>query len=153
MNKKIIELLKSREFLSVATADMSGQPNAAPKFLLKIEDNTIYLVDYIIGKTFKNLSNNPRVSISFMDNNSLVGYQLNGRAEIIEKGPEYDLLLKDLAQREIDLSTLRIVEGVTKGQSHKGFLLNMPDDFVIFKVKVEEIAEMASSGILKREKI
>ena len=153
MNKQIAEVLKSREFLSVATADMSGQPNAAPKFLLKIEDNTLYLVDYIIGKTFKNLSNNPRVSISFMDNNSLVGYQLNGRAEIIEKGPEYDLLIKELAQREIDLSTLRIVEGVTKGQSHKGFLLSMPAGFVMFKVKVEEVAEMTSSGVLTREKI
>ncbi|MCX5695747.1 MAG: pyridoxamine 5'-phosphate oxidase family protein [Candidatus Omnitrophica bacterium] len=153
MNKRIAELLKFREFVSVATCDFNGRPNAAPKFLLKIEDNVVYLVDYIIGTTFHNLSLNPKISISFMDTHSLVGYQLNGLVKIIESGPEYDLLVKDLLQREVDLSARRIVEGVTRGKAHEDFELNMSENFVIFKVKIEEIVEMVSSGILKREKV
>lgn len=153
MNKRIAELLKFREFVSVATCDFNGRPNAAPKFLLKIEDNVVYLVDYIIGTTFHNLSLNPKISISFMDTHSLVGYQLNGLVKIIENGPEYDLLVKDLLQREVDLSARRIVEGVTRGKAHEDFELNMSENFVIFKVKIEEIVEMVSSGILKREKV
>lgn len=153
MNKKIVELLKSREFVSVATCDFDDRPNAASKFLLRIEGNFIYLVDYFVGRTYRNLGVNPRISISFMDTSSLVGYQLNGLVKIIESGSEYDLLVKDLLQREVDLSARRIVEGVTKGKSHEGFELNMPENFVIFKVKVEEIVEMASSGILRREKV
>ena len=153
MNKKITELLKSREFVSVATSDLNGRPNAAPKFLLRTEDNLIYLVDYFIGTTFRNLSVNPRISISVMDTNSLVGYQLNGLVKIMENGPEYDLLVKDLLQREVDLSTQRIVEGVTKGKPHEGFELNMSENFVLFKVKIDETVEMVSNGILKREKV
>jgi len=153
MNKKIAELLRYREFVSVATSDSNGRPNAAPKFLLKIEGNYIYLVDYFIGTTFRNLSVNPRISISIMDTSSLVGYQLNGLVDILENGPEYDLLVKDLLQREVDLSARRIVEGVTKGKSHEGFELNMSENFVIFKVKIDETVEMVSSGILKREKV
>jgi len=153
MNKRIAELLKFREFVSVATCDFNGRPNAAPKFLLKIEDNIVYLVDYIIGTTFHNLSLNPKISISFMDTHSLVGYQLNGLVKIIESGPEYDLLVKDLLQREVDLSARRIIEGVTRGKAHEDFELNMSENFVIFKVKIEEIVEMVSSGILKREKV
>jgi len=153
MHKKITELLKSREFVSVATCDFNGKPNAAPKFLLKVEDNFMYLVDYFIGTTFRNLSANPRISISVMDTNSLVGYQLNGLVKIMESGPEYDLLVKDLLQREVDLSTRRIIEGVTKGKSHEGFELNMSENFVIFKVKIEETVEMVANGILKREKV
>jgi len=153
MNKKIIQLLNEREFMSVATCNFDGRPNAAPKFLLKFHDNYIYLVDYIIGRTFQNLQVNPRVSISFMDTNSLVGYQLNGKVQIIENGPEYDILVKELFQREIDLSARRIVEGVTKGKSHEGFELAIADNFVIFKVMIEEIVEMSSSGVLKRENI
>ncbi len=153
MNRKVIELLKSREFVSVATCNFDGRPNAAPKFLLKMEDNFVYLVDYFIGKTYRNLRANPRISISFMDTSSLLGYQLNGLVEIVEGGPEYDLLVKDLLQREVDLSARRIVEGVTKGRGHAGFELNMPESFVIFKVKIEEIVEMASSGTLRREQV
>ena len=153
MNQKIIELLKSREFVSVATCDLEGRPNAAPKFILKLENNFIYLVDYSIGRTSRNLGINPKISISFMDNNALMGYQLNGSVEIINSGQEYDVLVKDLAQKELELSTRRIIEGVTKGKPHEGFELSLSEKFIIFKVKVEEIVEIASSGTLKREKI
>lgn len=153
MNKKIIELLKSREFVSVATAGPECRPYAAPKFILKIENNSIYLVDYIVGRTFRNLELNPWISISFMDNFSLMGYQLNGSVEIMKKGPEHDLLLKDLARREMDLATQRIIDGVTKGKTHEGFEVTMSAKFAIFKVKIEEIVEISSSGFLKTEKI
>ena len=82
MNKKIVELLKSREFVSVATCDFDGRPNAASKFMLRVEGNFIYLVDYFVGRTYRNLGANPRISLSFMDTNSLVGYQLNGLVKI-----------------------------------------------------------------------
>jgi len=153
MNKKIVELLNSREFVSVATADLECRPYAAPKFLLKIEGNFIYLVDYIVGRMFSNLKINSRISISFMNNESLRGYQLNGSVEIIEKGPEHEHLLKDLARREMDLATQRIIEGVTKGKTHEGFEVTMSKKFAIFKVRVEEVAEIFSSGLLKREKV
>lgn len=153
MYNKIAKLLKSREFVSVATCDLEGRPNAAPKFILKLENNFIYLVDYIVGRTSRNLKINPRISISFMDNDTLMGYQLNGSVELISRGQEYDTLVKDLSQKELELSARRIIEGVTKGKSHEGFELNLSEKFVIFKVKVEEIVEIASSGTLKTEKI
>ncbi|MFA5062900.1 MAG: pyridoxamine 5'-phosphate oxidase family protein [Candidatus Omnitrophota bacterium] len=153
MNKKVLELLKAREFVSVATCDLQGRPNAAPKFILKLENNSIYLVDYIIGRTFQNIKVNPRVSISFIDSNALMGYQLNGSVKIIGNGQEYDSLVKDLSRKELELSTRRIIEGVTKGKSHEGFELGMSEKFVILKVKIEEVVEIASSGSLKREKI
>jgi predicted pyridoxine 5'-phosphate oxidase superfamily flavin-nucleotide-binding protein len=153
MNKKAFELLKKREFVSVATCDLEGRPNAAPKFVLKLENHFIYLVDYSIGRTSQNLGINPRISISFMDSNTLMGYQLNGPVEVINKGQEYDVLVKELSQKELELSTKRIIEGVTNGKSHEGFELNLSEKFIIFKVIVEEIVEIASSGTLKREKI
>ncbi|MDD5568100.1 MAG: pyridoxamine 5'-phosphate oxidase family protein [Candidatus Omnitrophica bacterium] len=153
MNKKVLELLKAREFVSVATCDLQGRPNAAPKFILKLENNYIYLVDYIIGRTFQNIKANPRISISFIDNNALMGYQLNGSVEIIGSGQEYDSLVRDLSRKEVELSTRRIIEGVAKGKSHEGFELGISEKFVMLKVKIEEVVEIASSGSLKREKI
>jgi len=153
MDKKAFELLKTREFVSVATCDLEGRPNAAPKFVLKLENNLIYLVDYSIGRTSRNLRINPRISISFMDSDSLMGYQLNGSVKVIDSGSEYDLLVKDLTKKTVDLSTRRIIEGVTKGKGHLSFEVNIPEIFVIFKVKVDEIVEIASSGTLRTEKI
>ncbi|MFZ2603865.1 MAG: pyridoxamine 5'-phosphate oxidase family protein, partial [Candidatus Omnitrophota bacterium] len=116
--KKIKELLKDREFISVATSDLEAHPNAAPKFILKIEDHFIYLVDYILGKTWQNLKTNPLVSLSLVNTDTLTGYQINGVVEIIDRGKEFESILKELLAKEMQLSTKRIVEGVTSGKSH-----------------------------------
>ena len=153
INKNIKALIESREFISVATCDLESRPNAAPKFLLKVESSHIYLVDYIIGKTFRNLKVNPRVSLSFFDNNTLVGYQLNGKVQIIDRGPEYLSALNDLARKEIDLSATRIIDGVIKGQAHKAYEVAASKQFIILKVEVEEIVQMQPGGSLQREKV
>jgi predicted pyridoxine 5'-phosphate oxidase superfamily flavin-nucleotide-binding protein len=153
INKNIKELIESREFISVASCDLESRPNAAPKFLLKVEGSHIYLVDYIVGRTFHNLKVNPRVSISFFDNNTLMGYQLNGKVQIIDSGPEYLSALDDLQRKEIDLSATRIIDGVIKGKAHKTYEMAASKQFVILKVKVEEIVQIQPSGTLQREEI
>ena len=153
INKNVKALIESREFISVGTANLEAKPNAAPKFLLKVEGDYIYLVDYIIGSTFQNLQVNPKVSLSFLDADTLMGYQINGSVEIIESGPEYAVVLKELRDKQIDLSIKRVIEGVTKGQAHKAYEVTIPEQFVILKVKVEEIVHIQPTGTLKREKV
>jgi len=153
LSTKIAKLLENREFVDVATCDFSGRPNAAPKFILKFENNFIYLVDYTIGTTWENLKINPRVSLSFMEPDTLVGYQINGSVEIIDKGPEYNSLLSEFKRKEIDLSIKRVIEGVYRGKGHKTFEVSLPERFVVFKVKLEDIAEIGPRGELKREKV
>ena len=73
--------------------------------------------------------------------------------EIIKSGAEYATVLKELQAKEIDLSTKRVIEGVTRGKAHQTYEVAIPEKFVIFKVKVDEIVEMSPRGTLKREKI
>ncbi|MDD5692059.1 MAG: pyridoxamine 5'-phosphate oxidase family protein [Candidatus Omnitrophica bacterium] len=153
INKNIKALIESREFISVATSDPEARPNAAPKFLLKVEDDHIYLVDYVIGRTFRNLQVNPRISLSFLDSATLMGYQVNGKVEIIDSGKEYATVLKELRDKQIDLSIKRVIEGVTKGKSHKAYEVSIPEQFVILKVKAEEIVQIQPSGTFKTEKV
>lgn len=151
--KKIIDGLHSKEFISVATCDFNGQPNAAPKLILKIEDNIIYLIDYTIGRTWVNLKSNPRVSLSFVDQDALIGYQLNGEVELIESGATYNKMLHELHEKEVGLSAKRIVEGVLRGKKHERFEVAISEKFVIFKVKVTEIAYIGMKGGIKREQV
>ena len=153
INKCLKELIESREFISLASCDLDGRPNAAPKFLLKVAGDYLYLVDYIIGRTFSNLQANPRASLSFIDSNTLIGYQINGRVEIIDSGTEYEEIIKELHNKQLDLSIARVIEGVTKGKAHKSYEMAIPEQFVIFKIKMEEVVEMRPSGTLKREKV
>ncbi len=137
----------------MATCNFEGRPNAAPKFILKFEDGCVYLVDYTIGRTWENLKINPNVSLSLMDQDALIGYQLNGSVEIIDKGPQYRILFDEFKKKEIDLSVRRITEGISRGRKHETFEVLFPERFVVFKVKLEDWAEIVPSGGLRREKI
>lgn len=150
---KIRDLLSSREFVSVGTCDLQHQPNVAPKFILKMDGSFLYLVDYVLGATFNNIKANPRVSVSIMDTEALIGYQINGPVEILCGGDEYDKIQKELLQRKIDLSTKRIIEGVVHGKVHDGFEVGMPEKSVVLKIIIEEVVEIGHSGQLKRQKI
>lgn len=147
------KLLEGREFLSVATSGPGGRPNAAPKFLLKVEGHTVWLVDYTIGQTWRNLLVNPMASLSFMDAKMLLGYQLNGTVEIIEKGRLYDNMCKEMIDREIRLTAQHIIEDVRGHAKHERFEVGITERFIILKVNVHEIVQIGHRGEILRKKI
>jgi nitroimidazol reductase NimA-like FMN-containing flavoprotein (pyridoxamine 5'-phosphate oxidase superfamily) len=153
LNETIKELLLKNEFIGVATCNIAARPNIAPKLLLKCENNFLYLVDYVFGRTFENLKINPRVSLTVMDKETLTGYQLNGSVKIIQSGKEFNKSLSELREKQISLSSKRIVEGIYRGKTHENFEASFPDKVAIFKVKIEEIVKIFTSGNLKKEKI
>ncbi len=153
IKEKILELLKRREFIAIATASINGKPNAAPKFLFKAEGGYIYIIDYIAGSTYKNLKENPRASLSFMHTGSLNGYQINGSVKIIEKGPLYKKLIKEGTQKEASFTSIRVVEAVRNNKEFENYEVQFSEKTVIFKIKIEEIVEIGATGELRREKI
>ncbi len=150
--EQLNDLLKDREFLHVATASLDSEPNAAPKFLLKFEKPYIYLVDSSHTMTIKNLRKNPRASVSFMDMDDLEGYRLNGTATLIEKGPRYAAIGKELAKRQHNLTVTRVIEGSRSGKKYSHFELEMPEHFIAIRFKVEEAVRIAARGDLYRER-
>ncbi len=152
LTKTVNDFLKTRVFVSVATCDLQGHPSAAPKLILRIEGNFIYLVDYALSKTYDNLKCNPRISLSFSNSDNLKGYQVNGSVELIEAGRVYEEFSVELNQKEVSLSTDRIIKGINTGKHHENFEVAVPKRFVIFKVKIEEVVEILYGGGLKREK-
>ena len=64
-------LLDQQSFLIIATSSKDGMPNAAPMFLVKVDEKYIYLTDYTMGTTWRNLKENPRISTSISDKKSL----------------------------------------------------------------------------------
>ncbi|MBF0532225.1 MAG: pyridoxamine 5'-phosphate oxidase family protein [Candidatus Omnitrophica bacterium] len=151
LTEKINKLLLKQKVVTVASADSNGRPTAAPKFVVAIERNCIYLVDYVIGKTFDNFSKNPLVSLSFFDEEDLTGYLLNGTVVILTSGPEFDVWMKEAQKKEIDLTIERVIKGIQKGKKHANFDFVSPEHRVIFKVNVNEVVEISSGGKLRRE--
>lgn len=145
--------LQNQEFINIATCDFDNRPNVAPKFLLKIEADYIYLADYVLGRTYRNIRINPLVSIATVNMDTLTGYQINGRAQIIEKDAEYEGLMEEFRKKQIQFSVSRIIEGVHKEARHGIFETSLPERIAVFKIRVEEIVEIIPTGKLKRKRL
>src|SRR3990167_3387914 len=139
---RALNILKNRAFVSVATADKSGNPNAAPKFLLKIDKRFVYLIDYTMGRTAENLKANPKASLSFMDIDNLVGYRIDGMVSLIDKGPEFKQISGQLRQRLIELSAGRIIEASRSGKKSTRYEIEIPEKFIAFKIKINHAVEI-----------
>lgn len=141
--------LSSGSFINLATCSMQRMPNVAPKLVAKVEKNVIYLIDYVMGRSYSNLKENPRVSISFVDTKSFTGYQLNGVADIIEEGPEFLSLSEEFQKIKTNLTVERILLNIRTGEKGSALEFSLPEQFVILKIKIIEIVEIASSGGIK----
>jgi len=151
--KEALDFLKSKTFINIATCGKQLRPNVAPKFLLKIEANSIYLIDYVKNTTLKNVKINPKVSISSINLETLKGYQINGRAEIIKKDKEaiHKDLLKEYDQKQINLSTKRLIEALHGKKKSAGYEAEFPKRVAIIKVKVDEAVGIGLQGNLERQ--
>jgi uncharacterized protein len=90
--------LEIKDFLEnhlayVATADERGVPNVVPKGdIAVLDDSTLAFADLYQHQTKKNLIKNPNIAIAVVNPAGYKGYQLKGKARIIERGPAYDAL-------------------------------------------------------------
>lgn len=150
---EITEVLKRNQFLALGTCGFDMQPIVVPKLLLKVEGDCLYLGDFSIDKTLINVRDNPKVSLSCYDTETLTGYQINGIARTIEEGPLLNRIFKLFIKRKIALSSSRIIEGVRKEHKHKSFEMELPDKIVVYKVKVREIIAEYPKGTLEIKKI
>lgn len=145
--EKLEKLFKGVKFVTIATCDLYNNPNASPKYLLKVINKDLYIVDYLMGKTWDNLKVNPKVSLSAIDTFALLGYRLNGIAEIIPEGSKaYEELKAELKKKALSSSVERILEAVRHGKKHQNFEVNFPERVGIFRVNVKELTEIEPTG-------
>ena len=148
--KKLLSLLRNN-VVNVASSDAKGNPNAAVKLFLKMESHSIYLADFSLGNTLRNLKDNPQLSLAFEDIETAKGYRINGKVQIISEGDEYNALIDEVRQRETEIVVNRVLDGIQRNKRYKGHFVNTSEKFVIYKVAIDEIVEFGPQGALRTE--
>jgi predicted pyridoxine 5'-phosphate oxidase superfamily flavin-nucleotide-binding protein len=108
-----------QEFLTgkmawVATAGSDGMPNTTPKGSVKIiDDEHIVFADLFSKKTRANLQVNPKVAVTVVDMTTYKGYQIKGSASLLESGPLFEKMAKELKKAPQKLPPLEYVVQIT----------------------------------------
>jgi len=147
--KKLLPLLSRGRFLNVATCNRERMPNVVPKLIAKVDKNVLFLVDHVIGATYANLKENPRVSLGLVDEKNFTGYQLNGTATVMERGRDFEALSEEFQKIKTDFTVQRILYNVRSvGKRVLPVELALPERFAIIKIRVIEVVEINTNGDL-----
>jgi predicted pyridoxine 5'-phosphate oxidase superfamily flavin-nucleotide-binding protein len=152
IKERLVKFFRHTQFVDVATCDKNCRPNNAPKFILKIDGDKIYLADYVLGTTWNNLKENPLVSLTVVDNDSLIGYQFNGEAVLLDEGDDYETLRQEFQVKKVKSSVDRIIKSVRAEKPNHSVELSFPDRTGIIIIIIREIVDIGPTGQILRDK-
>ena len=139
---KIKNFIKKFTYGFLGTCDEEGKPNISLKGIVDVDANKLYFFDLFMAKTRKNLEKNPRLSFFVMDLDSSVGYQLKGKATIIEEGEVYEKYLKMWERKRNDLIISRILDNLRNEKITKSHRLHLLQPEYLIIMDVEEIYDL-----------
>jgi predicted pyridoxine 5'-phosphate oxidase superfamily flavin-nucleotide-binding protein len=93
----------------VATVCPDGTPNLSPKgTVCVLDDDRLMFADLRSPGTIANLRMNPGVEVNVVDPFVRKGYRFKGRAEVLERGADFERLVAVCAGRGMDDAPRRI---------------------------------------------
>ncbi len=125
--KYIILNATSKAFATYGSAGI----NVVPVSSVQIINDTIWLIDYFMGKTSQHIQENPAVSL--VCRKDMIWYQIKAQATYVQTGADYE----KARDRAISLHPDRTV---------KGLIILQPD--MIYDIAPAKNTEAMVSGIL-----
>ena len=147
----VIDFLRTQSFVIVSSIDKNGFPHSSCKDIVKIDSSgKIYLIDVYYGLTAENIRNNPRVSISAVDEHKFIGFCLKGKAKIMLDDEISKEFIKSWEDNITSRLTKRLLNNLAQDKSrahHPEASLPRPKQLI--SIEVEEIVSLAPQYLKK----
>lgn len=105
LTQNITTMILNAESKALATNN-SDTLNVVPVSTVKVIDDQIILVNYFLGKTLKNIQQNPHVSLACWS--GFEGYQIKGHVEHVVSGELFDTMVSWVKE----ILPHRVVKGI-----------------------------------------
>lgn len=87
LNEQVRHSIESSVLCWLATVDVNGQPHVSPKEIFTVIDEQHVVIAHIASPhTVRNIANNSRICLSFVDIFAQKGFKLQGLARIVKQG-------------------------------------------------------------------
>ena len=148
---EIIHFFQNQSFVIVSTLDPDGTPHSSCKGVIKItRSGKVYLLDVYLRKTYNNLRQNPKISLTAVDEHKFKGFCLKGKAKLLEQNRLSSGIIKAWEERIAGRITRRLLKNIReeKGHpSHPEALLPKPEYMIV--MEVEEIVDLTPHHLKK----
>jgi len=155
LNDTIKHFLSKQHYVVVSTLDKKGMLHTSLKGLVEIEPSgKILLLDLYKTRTYENISNNPNVALTAVDDKCFKGLSLSGKAKIIERvnipKKKLDIWHERLAKRIARRVITHVKEN--RGESESIPEAKFPLPQYLIEVTVERVVDLAPKKIISEQK-
>ena len=149
INEDILKFFQAQGYVIVSTIDKGGSVHNACKGIIEINrGGKAYLLDLYHGETFKNLSENPSVSVTAIDEHKFKGYSLQGKAKIVTADELKDHLLKAWEEKITSRITRRLIKNLYGEKGHpKHPEALLPNPKYMIAVDIEAVVDLTPHHI------
>jgi predicted pyridoxine 5'-phosphate oxidase superfamily flavin-nucleotide-binding protein len=105
LSPTISEALHTAEAKALATSGPGGI-NVVPVSMIKVNDDSIWLFDFFMDKSAKNVELSPQVALTAWS--GMKGVQIKGTAEYLTSGPDFEEAVRFVASE----NPSRVVKGL-----------------------------------------
>ncbi len=144
LSDDIVHFFHNQDCVIVSTISKDGYPHNACKGIIQIkQEGKIYLLDLYKATTYANLSNNPNMSITAINEHKFKGYCLIGKARIAQVQEFEPRLIKAWEDRIASRITQRILKNMAGEKGHPRHPESLlPDPQYVIVMEVKEIVDL-----------
>jgi len=150
---KVVNFFKKQSFVIISTIDSNGRIHCSAKGVVGIrKDGRVFVIDLYHNKTYNNLRNDSRVSITQVDERNFTGYTLSGQAKIVLRNDIRDDYIKEWGKVVAKRISDRLIKNVhgekVPSAAHEAQLPEEPK--YLIRIDVEDIIDLSPpSAVLK----
>ncbi|PIW32920.1 MAG: pyridoxamine 5'-phosphate oxidase family protein [Nitrosopumilales archaeon CG15_BIG_FIL_POST_REV_8_21_14_020_37_12] len=109
---EIKDFIDAQGIFAVGTVNGSIA-NVSPRIFFKIEEDTIYWLDFFKHKSFKNMQANPLVTISVFNKEELKGFQFRGTVTFITDEPTKSIIKNSIIKKTLEKNNSEKVKKIS----------------------------------------
>ncbi len=140
----LVNFFRNQGFVIISTIDNKERIHCSCKGIVNIDPKgEIHILDLYQGQTYKNLSFNPALSISAVDEHRFRGYCLKGKARIVKKQECSPQIIKAWEDKITARITQRLLKNIHEEKGHPRHpevLLPKPKYLIV--MEIEEIIDL-----------
>ncbi|MBN3040742.1 MAG: pyridoxamine 5'-phosphate oxidase family protein [Candidatus Omnitrophica bacterium] len=146
LNPEIADFFKRQNIAIASTIDKQGNIHCAIKEVVGVKpDGDLLLFDLYCNRTYENLKNDPRISVTALSEKEFKGYTIQGKARIIPRSEVNDEIISEREKKIVQRISARLISSVKsdlKSRAHfEAELPAMPK--YLIEVSVDKVVDLS----------
>ncbi|MBU1727656.1 MAG: pyridoxamine 5'-phosphate oxidase family protein [Candidatus Omnitrophica bacterium] len=140
----VVGFFDRQGFVIVSSIGKDGSINCSCKGIVSMDPvGKVFLLDLYLTRTFRNLKENPAISITNVDEHKFSGYCLKGKAKILPRDKIEPQLLKAWEDKITSRLTKRLLKNIHDEKGHARHPeVSLPKPEYMIEMDVEEIIDL-----------